>query len=227
MVENHRQKIEAAQASLHSELARQNFTVTGSVQTVLNAVFVLATPDQVAQLRSMPGVAGVRPLRRFRKSLDAAVPLLNGPGAWALVGGEGRAGRGIKIAVIDTGIDQTHPAFQDNQLAIPSGFPKCNAASDCSSFTNNKVIVARSYVAQLAAGFGLNPAATSRPDDYSARDLDGHGTAVAMCAAGETNTGPAATITGMAPKAYLGNYKVFGSPEINPFSSRRHHHPRS
>ena len=39
-----------------------------------------------------------------------------------------------------------------------------------------------------------------------------------MCAAGETNTGPAATITGMAPKAYLGNYKVFGSPEINPFT---------
>ncbi len=219
LAENHRQKIEAAQASLRGELSRQNFTVTGSVQTVLNAVFVVATPDQAAQLRSMPGVAGVRPLRRFRKSLDAAIPLLNGPGAWALVGGEGRAGSGIKIAVIDTGIDQTHPAFQDNHLATPSGFPKCTASSDCSSFTNKKVIVARSYVAQLAAGFGLNPAATSRPDDYSARDLDGHGTAVAMCAAGETNKGPAATITGMAPKAYLGNYKVFGSPEINPFTS--------
>ena len=134
-------------------------------------------------------------------------------------GRRGEAGAGVKIAVIDTGIDQAHPAFQDNSLSIPSGFPKCNAASDCSSFTNNKVIVARSYVAQLAAGFGLNPAATSRPDDYSARDLDGHGTAVAMCAAGETNTGPAATITGMAPKAYLGNYKVFGSPEVNPFTS--------
>ena len=219
VAENPRQKIEAAQASLRSELARQNFTVTGSVQTVLNAVFVLATPDQAAQLRNMPGVAGVRPLRRFHKSLDAAVPLLNGPGAWSQVGGEVRAGRGIKIAVIDTGIDQTHPAFQDKQLAIPVGFPKCNASSDCSGFTNNKVIVARSYVAQLAAGTGLNPAATSRPDDYSARDLDGHGTAVAMCAAGETNSGPAATITGMAPKAYLGSYKVFGSPEINNFSS--------
>jgi len=218
LIENHRQKVEAAQASLRSELARQSFTVTGSVQNVLNAVFVVATPDQLAQLRSMPGVAAVRPLRRFHKSLDAAVPLLNGPGAWALVGGESRAGGGIKIAVIDTGIDQTHPAFQDNHLATPAGFPKCTVSSDCSNFTNKKVIVARSYVAQLAAGFGTNPAATSRPDDYSARDLDGHGTAVAMCAAGETNTGPAATITGMAPKAYLGNYKVFGSPEINPFT---------
>src|SRR5205823_365348 len=34
-------------------------------------------------------------------------------------------------------------------------------------------------------------------------------------AAGNTNTGPLATITGMAPKAYLGNYKVFGSPGVN------------
>jgi minor extracellular serine protease Vpr len=219
LLENHRQKIEAAQATLRSELARQNYTITGAVQTVLNAVFVLATPDQVAQLGSMPGVAGVRPLRRFRKTLDAAIPLLNGPGAWSQVGGEGKAGSGIKIAVIDTGIDQTHPAFHDNQLAIPSGFPKCTASSDCSGFTNNKVIVARSYIKQLAAGTGLNAAATSRPDDFSARDLDGHGTAVAMCVGGETNSGPAATITGMAPKAYLGNYKVFGSPEINPFSS--------
>src|SRR5579864_8208596 len=92
LVENHRQKIEAAQATLRSELARQNYTVTGAVQTLLNAVFVLATPDQVAQLRSMPGVAGVRPLRRFQKTLDAAIPLLNGPGAWSQVGGEiGRA----------------------------------------------------------------------------------------------------------------------------------------
>jgi uncharacterized protein (TIGR03437 family) len=219
LVENHRQKIEAAQATLRTELARQSYTVTGSVQTVLNAVFVLATPDQVAQLRSMPGVSGVRPLRRFRKSLDAAIPLLNGPGAWSQVGGESKAGSGIKIAVIDTGIDQTHPGFQDNHLSVPSSFPKCTVSSDCSGFTNSKVIVARSYVTQLAAGIGLNAAATSRPDDFSARDLDGHGTAVAMCVAGETNSGPAATITGMAPKAYLGNYKVFGSPEINPFSS--------
>ena len=32
---------------------------------------------------------------------------------------------------------------------------------------------------------------------------------------GVENTGPLATITGVAPQAYLGNYKVFGSPGIN------------
>jgi uncharacterized protein (TIGR03437 family) len=146
------------------------------------------------------------------------VKLVNAnPAAWNLVGGVGNAGAGVKIAVIDTGIDQTHPAFQDNSLSTPAGFPKCGVPSDC-AFTNKKVIVARSYVKLLAAGFPPNPAATSRPDDYSARDRSGHGTAVAMCAAGKTNSGPADTITGMAPKAYLGNYKVFGSPEVNDFT---------
>jgi subtilisin family serine protease len=36
-----------------------------------------------------------------------------------------------------------------------------------------------------------------------------------MAAAGERNAGPADTIGGIAPKAYLGSYKVFGSPGIN------------
>ena len=52
----------------------------------------------------------------------------------------------------------------------------------------------------------------STPDDLSPRDRQGHGTAIAMIAAGVQNAGPLATITGVAPKAFLGNYKVFGSP---------------
>ena len=51
--------------------------------------------------------------------------------------------------------------------------------------------------------------------DRSARDRVGHGTALAMVAAGVQNTGPLATIMGVATKAYLGNYKVFGTPGYN------------
>jgi hypothetical protein len=51
--------------------------------------------------------------------------------------------------------------------------------------------------------------------DNSAQDDQGHGTSTAMTAAGVENTGPLATITGVAPQAWLGNYKVFGSPGVN------------
>ena len=44
-----------------------------------------------------------------------------------------------------------------------------------------------------------NPAADSRPDDYSPRDRDGHGTAVASCAAGAWNNGTT-TVAGIAPQ---------------------------
>ena len=33
------------------------------------------------------------------------------------------------------------------------------------------------------------------------------------------NTGPAATIQGVAPKAFLGNYKIYGSPGVNDFTN--------
>ena len=219
-IESHRQQVRVSQDALRSELTRRKYIVTGSVQTLLNAVFVIATPQQLAELRSLPGVKAVRPLRRFHPNLARAVVVIDAnPAGWNLAGGKDNAGKGLKIGMIDTGIDQTHPAFQDPALPIPAGFPKCDVQSDCTNFTNNKVIVARSYVRLLAAGTAPNPAATSRPDDYSARDRDGHGTATAMCAAGESNAGPVATIAGVAPKAYLGNYKVFGDPEVNGFTT--------
>src|SRR5579871_3028978 len=67
---NYRREIEAKQQSLRSELAARNFTVTGSVTLLTNAIFVLATPQRVDELKSLPGVKGVVPLRRYRLKLN-------------------------------------------------------------------------------------------------------------------------------------------------------------
>ncbi len=213
----YRQQIQARQQKLLSELSLRQVRVTGSVSTVLNAVFVTAPADRVAELGSLPAVKGVVRLRRFRRELNQANQLVNAPTAWGSLAGSQNAGRGIKIAILDTGIEQTHPSFQDDTLSMPAGYPLCSG-SDC-AFTNNKVIVARSYVRQLAAGSDpANPARDSRPDDYSPRDRAGHGTAAASCAAGNFVTG-AVPFSGIAPKAYLGNYKIYGSPGVNDTTS--------
>src|ERR1051326_7014286 len=214
---NYRQQIETRQRDLMQQLAARNVQVTGSVSTLLNAVFVTAPAGRVDELKNIPGVVAVRPVRRGQRHLNKAVQLMNAPAAWAAMGGQSNAGKGMKIAVIDSGIDQNHPAFQDSSLTVPAGFPKCNAVSDCQNFTNSKVIVARSYVPWIANADPNNPdPATSTPDDYSARDREGHGTAVASAAAGNTNTG-SITVNGIAPKAWLGNYKVYGSPSVNDY----------
>ena len=217
LANDYRGRIQAGQQNLRGVLAARRIPIVGSVEYLANAIFVQASPDRKAELQSLPGVMAVIPLRRYKLKLNRAVQLVNAPAAWNTLGGVQNAGLGIKIGMLDTGIDQTHPAFQDSSLTPPPGYPICNGA-DC-AFTNNKVIVARSYVRQLAAGSDpANPALDSRPDDYSPRDRTGHGTATASVAAGETNNGPAATITGMAPRAFLGNYKIFGSDQVNGYT---------
>jgi minor extracellular serine protease Vpr len=209
-----RARIDAAQRRLRASLEPLGIAVLGSMETLTNAVFVQASEDQLATLRALPGVARVEKMRPIKPLLNRALGLMNVPAAWTTVGGQQTAGAGMRIGILDSGIDQTHPAFQDNGLSVPAGFPKCNVAADC-SYTNRKVIVARSYVNMLVTP---EDPANSRPDDLTPRDRVGHGTAEAMIAAGATVQGPAATITGVAPKAYLGNYKIFGSPGISDFT---------
>lgn len=230
----YRARIETRRAQVRTALEGLNgVRITGSVSTVLNAIFVIAPPSRISQILAIPGVAAVRPQRRYQILLNRATQLMNAPAVWSALGGEASAGMGTKIAIIDTGIDNTHPAFQDT-LPMPSGFPICSGfTGNCSDYTNNKIIVARSYVKQLAGysakqggsadDTSVQPDPTSsQPDDYTPRDHVGHGTATAASAAADTNTGPALaagggsiTFTGMAPKAYIGNYKIFGSPGLN------------
>jgi uncharacterized protein (TIGR03437 family) len=203
-------RIRQAQAGVRAALAGRGITVTGAAGTLVNAVFVAAGEDRVAELRAIPGVARVERMLPLKRQLDRAVELVNAPAAWNTLGGIQNAGAGVKIGLLDTGIDQNHPAFQDSSLRPPAGYPKCLPA-EC-AYTNNKVIVARSYVDMLVLG---DQPEYSRPDDLSPRDRVGHGTAAAAVAAAGRVSGPAATVSGVAPKAFLGSYKIFGSPGVN------------
>jgi len=197
-----RAKVRSQQARARAALGRRA-RVLGSVETVANALFV-STPDEDApQLAALPGVKRVHAVREFRMVMDHAVNVNRVTGAWRLTGIE-NAGAGMKIGIIDSGVDASHPGLQDATLLLPPSFPKVNSESD-QQFTNTKVIVARSYVNLLAR---------SDPD-LSARDRVGHGTALAMIAAGVRTAGPLGTITGVAPRAYIGSYKIFGSPGVN------------
>ncbi|MGO9971081.1 MAG: S8 family serine peptidase, partial [Bryobacteraceae bacterium] len=225
----YRAQIETRQQAMLQTLQARNIRVTSRVSNVLNALFVVAPGHSIEELRSIPGVSSVTPMRRFKAKLDRAVQLVNGPAAWTALGGSTNAGAGVKIGILDSGLELTNPMFQDSSLSMPAGFPKCkptaseypagwpydsSSTADC-AFTNSKVIVARSYVRLLAVGSSPNYAADSEPDDYTPRDRLGHGTAVASVAAGnavaapaQSSTGGAITLRGMAPKAWIGNYKV-------------------
>jgi minor extracellular serine protease Vpr len=203
-VQIHRERIRAEQDAVAARIQDLGGRIVERTDTALNSLIIELPGANAAKLSTIPGVKSVHPGRRYRTTLDQANIVHKFPQAYAQIGGPSKAGAGIKIAMIDTGIDITQPAFADTGFAAPAGFPKTNAASD-TMYTNRKVIVARSYVSLL-----------DNPDpDLSASDQSGHGTSTSSAAGGEATVASTATLIGGAPGAFLGSYKVFGTPGYN------------
>ena len=107
----------------------------------------------------------------------------------------------MKIGIIDDGLDQTHPYFSPVGYTMPPGFPKGQTA-----YTTAKVIVARAFA----------PASTTWKNARKPFDplQSEHATHVAGIAAGDANTTATGgvKVSGIAPQAYIGNYKVLTVP---------------
>jgi minor extracellular serine protease Vpr len=199
---SHRARLAREHQEMLQQLSRvQNLRAEGTLDTVMNAIIARVPVERYSQIRKMPGIRKIYFSRPQHLLLDAAATALNAQALWSRAGGRDHAGSGIKIGIIDTGIDITNPMFTDTTSPIPSKYPLGESA-----FTNHKVIVARNYIKLL-----------SQPNQtvQTAIDEVGHGTFVAGAAAGKVVQAPAATISGMAPGAFLGSYKVFGTPGVN------------
>lgn len=204
-----RRAVARTQDPVIGELKSQGIEVVGSVQSVLNAVFVRASPEQAESIGALPGVAGVSPGRRYEPMLKSVSEIVGVQGARVRLSGHQLYGEGLKIAVVDSGLDFDHAAFRDDSLPALAGFPKGDAGH--LSLTSAKVVVVRSYVEHLNS----KSVHSSSPDDNSPWDSSGHGTAVAMIAAGARVESPLGPVSGIAPKARIGVYKVFGTPGLN------------
>jgi len=132
----------------------------------------------------------------------------------------GVTGEGVVVGVIDTGIWPEHPSFADDgsYAAPPTGPLPCefgNTAhnpNDAPFTCNNKLIGADQVLDTYREVIGADP------DEFdSARDDDGHGTHTASTAAGNSGVEASvlgrdiATISGIAPRAYVIAYKALGN----------------
>ena len=198
-------RIEREHSDFEARAVAAGFTVIRHLTVAANVVIVEGPVGNDGALRGMTGVKRAFAERHYQQHFDASIALHQIDSAWAAIPGAtyspsnpagwNIAGQGVKIGMVDTGIDATHPSFQAPNMSAPSGFPKwsTNVAGN-QALTSGKIIVARSYGA------------------WTAQDVDGHGSAVASVAAGvplSSSAGPSGmTLSGVAPAAWLGIYDV-------------------
>ena len=172
--------------------------VTGEFDISLNAVAVQLNGASLTQVSatSMVKTAQYEGLY-YPNVTDPDLALISAQQAWG-GGGAAGAGTGVKVAIVDTGIDITHPCFSD------AGYAAQRTRYGDVTLTNNKVIAARVFNNKL------------NQNRFRADAVQDHGTHVAGTVA--CNYGTAASvdgvaipfgISGVAPSALLGNYNVF------------------
>src|SRR6266699_1414872 len=182
-------------------------TVTYEYSTVLNGLAVNLNGADIRELNHLPGVVTADYTFSVHTDMNRSPTLIGAPTLWAADAGQANAGAGIGIGIIDTGIDFTHAFLTDNSLVVPAGFPKCDAldssvhqANVSCKYVSNKVIVAKMFCTQAICVA------------FDAQAKQDHGSHVSGIAAGVANTcAPfvGCTLSGIAPKAFLGAYNVF------------------
>jgi len=191
------ERIDAEQHAFREELTKRvpSARVGWRYRLVANGFSVSLPEAEVSSLEALPGVSDVLPVGTYAPQVASTAEQIGAPALW----GEtlDTAGQGVKIGIIDSGVDPSHPFFDPAGYTMPAGFPKGQRR-----FTTAKVIVARSFPPKGTEVTGAQLA-------FDKSDSS-HGTHVAGIAAGNLNT-PAETqlASGVAPRAYIGNYKVF------------------
>ena len=174
---------------------------------------ILLQPDSAAIGGSPAGGGAAKAVLRTSKALGLEAR----GGLWDVLGGSKRAGAGVVIGLIDTGIWPESESFDPMSARTwmrgqPYGWKGSCVAGEDDSFPvsrcSDKIVGAKYFV----DGFGR----VNVGEDYlSPRDGDGHGSNTASIAAG--NFGPDAVmpdgndlgvVSGIAPGAHIAAYKA-------------------
>ncbi len=218
-------RIETAQRRFLDVLDQKhlNALVIYRTQRILNGVALLADSDAAAAIRNLPGVAAVRRLTPKRVLNSTSVPFIHAAQTWDSAG-LNATGQGVRIGIIDTGVDYIHADFGGSGLEATYSGNDPSVIGDV-PFPTTKVVggvdlAGETYDADVAEHAIPEP-------DPDPMDCDGHGTHVAATAAGygvrkadsQTYTGPYGPGIdfssfeigpGTAPEADIYAIKVFG-----------------
>ncbi|MFL6059681.1 MAG: S8 family serine peptidase [Marmoricola sp.] len=216
-------KVTSAQNSVITDLPSGS-KVLYRTHSVLAGLAVTTNVKNYAKLTRLSGVTAVYPIAPKAPTNSYAVPLQGAPAAWEA---HGDLGANSTVAIIDTGVDYTHADFGGPGTRAAYDEAKANLGAAPGVYPNDKVIGGYDLAGDDYNGDPTSPDynPVTSPDPYPL-DCNSHGSHVAGTVAGygenadgSTYTGAYNTSTpfdtmrigpGMAPKAKLYAYRVFG-----------------
>ncbi len=105
------QKARRNQLVQELKATRVDVEVTREFTYLLNGMSVKIRKDQAQELRNHPLVASVHRVQKIKAFLDESVAQTGAPAVWDRMDPSGKPvlGQGMVVAVIDSGVDYTHP----------------------------------------------------------------------------------------------------------------------
>lgn len=172
-----------------------------SFDVLFNGISIEVSPAERAKLARLSGIKAMYPVEVIyapkpikaegdvQPQMDTALAMTGA----SVLQGQGITGTGIKVGVIDTGIDIDHPALGGN--GTPGSTP----------FPSTRVAYGYDFVGDAFNADPTSPSYNPVPvPDENPDDCGGHGTHVAGI------VGANGAVTGVAPGVTLGAYRVFG-----------------
>lgn len=191
-------------------------------QRVLNGIAIRVDTSKLAHIRALPGVRALRPIAPHVVDNSTSLPFIGSPELWPVSMAD--AGQGMRIGIIDTGIDYLHTDFGGPGTGYATNDPTLDG--DVPGYPGVKVVGGYDFSGDAYDPNGSNPDNRLPVPDPDPMDCNGHGTHVAGTAAGfgvnadgstfdgsyDSST-PLASMhigPGAAPLASLYALKIFG-----------------
>ncbi len=199
-------KLRQRQSGVAARVLSGGGQVVAQLTASQNAILAVVDTDQLPALAEFAVVTAIRPVVDSEISLTGTIPQVGA----APVHAGGVTGEGVRVAVLDSGIDYTHwnlggpGTVADYAAAYGNGPSDSRNTTRDGLFPTDKVIGGWDFVGEVWPGGPGGSADPIEPDEDPI-DYGTHGTHVADIIAGASSDG---THAGVAPGAKLYAFKV-------------------
>ena len=204
-------QVKQQQDAVMAQVAAQGGVELARVSKAHNAVMVRIDASRINALKNISGVTAVRPVvdtdftpKAQQPDLPTTLPYVGA----ASVQASGYTGQGIKVAMLDTGIDYTHYNLggSGNVGDYLAAQAAASATPPANLFPTAKVVGGIDFTGDMWTGLPLSTVPLTT--DPNPLDLNGHGSHTSDIVGGRSNDG---MHKGVAPDSKLYAVKVCSS----------------